>query len=135
MAVPPVAALMSIRQPFADLILAGEKTVELRRVPMKRNITHVIIYESAGMGRIVGYFDVSNITQGAPADVWKQYQKATGLSKQEFDDYFCGCNVAVAIGVGRVVRLKVPRPLSDFRVERPPQSFMYLCANSLALLS
>jgi len=122
---------MSIRPPFTNLILTGLKKVELRRVPMKRNITHVVIYESGGVGRVVGYFEVSRGTEDAPAVIWKKFKGSTGLSKSEFDQYYAGCDVAVAIGVGRTVRLKEPMLLSDFQVERPPQSFMYISASYL----
>ena len=135
MVAEPVAALMSIRQPYTDLILDGTKKVELRRVPMKRDITHVIIYESGGTGRVVGYFEVSHVIEDAPATIWRRFRGVTGLKKSQFDDYYSGRDVAVAIGVKRAVRLKTPRSLADFQIDRPPQSFMYLCASYLRDLS
>lgn len=125
---------MSIREPFVTLILSGIKKVELRRVPMKRGITHVLIYESRGAGQVVGYFEVSKIVEARPSSIWRRFGKVSGLDKSEFDRYYFGCVVAVAIGVKKAVRLKEPFPLSDFQIQRPPQSFMYICNSNFRRL-
>lgn len=135
MATEPVAALMSIRQPFTEMILSGEKRVELRRVSMKRPITHVVIYEAGGAGVVVGYFHVSKITEAAPATIWRKFRTVSGLTKSEFDEYYAGADVAVAIEVAKAVRLRTPRPLSDFSAGRPPQSFMYISASHIGIMS
>lgn len=131
MAAEPVVALMSIRPRFAQAILAGTKLVELRRVSFKRPLTHVFIYETGSTGYVVGFFEVKKVVEASPRTVWKTYNGTSGLTKKEFDGYYCGKDNAVAIEVGRVVRLDVPRRLSDFQIARPPQSFMYLCPSTV----
>jgi predicted transcriptional regulator len=122
---------MSIHPRFAQAILEGTKLVELRRVAFKRPITHVFIYETGSTGAVVGFFEVKRVLQASPKTVWKTYNGTSGLTKKEFDGYYSGKNYAVVIEVGRTYRLDEPMRLSDFRVTRPPQSFMYLCSSTV----
>ena len=126
MAADPVVALMSIRPRFAQAILEGVKLVELRRVPLKRPITHVVIYETAPTAAIVGVFGVGNVVERTPRAVWDKYNGTSGLTKREFDAYFTGKHLAIVIEVGEATRLSEAVRLSDLSIRRPPQSFMYL---------
>ena len=129
MAAEPVVALMSIRPRFAQAILEGKKTVELRRVPLKRPVTHVVIYETGITGAIVGLFEVRRIVEQSPRQTWRTYNGTSGLTKKEFDAYFIGKQCAVAIEVGHTCRFPEPVPLAEIAVTRPPQSFMYLSSS------
>jgi hypothetical protein len=50
--------------------------------------------------------------------------------RAEFDSYFTGTDVAIAIELAGICRLACPRPLAELRRDdasfRPPQSFRYL---------
>lgn len=131
MVVESHAVLMSIRKPFSSAILEGRKLVELRRVPLRRHVSHVIIYESGGTGQIVGVFEVKRIVEDRPSRIWKIYNGNTGLTRKEFDAYYRGKYSGVAIEVGRVLRLDTPLSLFDLSLDRPPQSFQYVCASVL----
>lgn len=121
-----VVALMSIRPRFAQAILDGKKLVELRRIALKRPITHVAIYETGPTSAIVGVFEVRNMVEQTPRFVWNTYNGKSSLSKQEFCQYYSGATTAIAIEIGKVARLVRPVFLSDLSIRRPPQSFMYL---------
>jgi predicted transcriptional regulator len=71
---------MSIHPRFAQAILAGTKLVELRRVPFKRPVTHVFIYETGSSGAVVGLFEVKRVVEASPRAVWKTYNRGSGLT-------------------------------------------------------
>jgi predicted transcriptional regulator len=125
--VSPAVAVMAINPEFADRILAGTKKVEFRRTIPRREVTHVMIYSTAPCKVIVGYFEVTGIDIGAPADIWKRFGQNSGISAEGFRSYYRGSAKAVAIKVGRVVAFKSPLPLIELSPNlSPPQSFCYL---------
>ena len=134
MVVESLAALMSIRKPFSSAILEGRKLVELRRVPMRRPVSHIIMYESGGTARIVGIFEVKRIVEERPSAIWRVYNGTTGLTKKEFDVYYAGKRLGIAIEVGEVMRLDEPLSLSELSLDRPPQNFQYVSPSALARL-
>ena len=125
--VSPAIAVMAINPEFADRILAGTKRVEFRRTIPKRVVSHVLIYSTAPCKVVVGYFEVTGIDIGAPADIWKRFGQSGGVSAEVFWSYYRGSEKAVAIKVGRVVAFKSPLPLGELSPNlSPPQSFCYL---------
>jgi len=125
--VSPAIALMAINPEFADRILAGTKRVEFRRTIPKRQVSHILIYSTAPFKVVVGYFEVTGIDIGAPADIWKRFGQNSGISAEGFWSYYRGSEKAVAIKVGRVVSFKSPLPLGKLSPNlSPPQSFCYL---------
>lgn len=125
-------ALMAIRKPFSTAILEGRKLVELRRVPIRRPISHVIIYESRGAARIVGVFEVKRVIEDKISTIWDSYNGKTCLTKKEFYSYFGGRSSGTAIEIGEVIPLDKPCPLSEISLSKPPQNFQYVPQASLA---
>ncbi len=114
--------LMSIRPRFAEAILAGKKTVELRRRrPAFAPGTSVLIYISMPEQKVAGRFEAGEVISKAPSALWREVGQRSGVSKAEFDAYFAGCRVAHAIEIRRPARI---RP--DRLTFRPPQSWQYL---------
>lgn len=133
------ALLLSIRPRFADLIFSGMKTVELRRVkPRVQAGDLVVVYASGAIKGMAGAFEVAGVTAAAPSSIWRQHNVGSGLSKQEFDDYFSGVTVGYAIQIGKFWKLPVPVPLKTLRKRsagfRPPQSYHYWKLNELLLV-
>src|SRR3954454_13704408 len=90
--------LVSIRPRFADLLLEGSKTVELRRVrPNVTPGTAVILYASSPVCEIVGTASVAAIHEADPTSIWEHHGRRTGLDRSEFDSYFAGTDVAIGI--------------------------------------
>ncbi|MHB8118618.1 MAG: hypothetical protein ACYDHX_07835 [Methanothrix sp.] len=54
-------AILSVKPYFADAILAGIKTVELRTVAPRKEIERAWIYSTAPVQRVVGYFKPGRI--------------------------------------------------------------------------
>ena len=120
--VMPSSVLMSLRPPYADAILAGRKTVELRRRrPSFSPGTTVLIYSSSPDQHVLGTFEAGEVTARAPDQLWPLVRGRAGVTRREFDAYFTGCEMAYAIEVRRPQRVE-PAPLGI----RPPQSYLFL---------
>ena len=122
-------ALMAIHPDYAQKILSGDKRVEFRKSRFASKITHVVIYATNPIQRVVGFFKVSGIEQAAPDELWRRHQHHSGLERQSFVTYYRERATGVAIKVGKVVGLRTPKPLSSLGSNVvPPQSFRYLPA-------
>jgi len=124
------ALLLSIRPRFVDLIFSGKKKVELRRVkPRVQSGDLVVIYASGTTKSMVGAFEVIGVTAAAPSSIWRKHNGGSGLTKNEFDEYFSTASVGYAIQIGEVWRIREPVPLNTLRQRRsgfrPPQSYHY----------
>ncbi len=124
------ALFISLRPRFAELLLNGRKTVELRRVePAVSPGTLVLLYASSPLRALVGTGVVLGVSVASSDDIWTRLGSLTGLSRAEYDRYFQGAATAVAISLGRLRRLERPVPLPELREGRswfrPPQSFRY----------
>ena len=131
MATPtPRVLFLSLKPTFADLLLDGKKSVELRRVRPKAEAgTSVLIYASSPVRALVGTCVVEAIGAERPAVIWEMFGERTGLDEAAFHGYFSRCERAVAISVGRPRRLAEPVTIDVLRRRlpgfRPPQSFRY----------
>jgi predicted transcriptional regulator len=122
---------ISLRPRFAELLLLGEKTVELRRVrPAVQPGTRVMLYASSPTCALLGVGVVEDVQVAGHDRIWGEHGPRTGISRSEYDAYFDGTATAVAITLGEVRRLERPISLAELRRGRewfrPPQSFRYL---------
>jgi predicted transcriptional regulator len=83
-------ALLSIRPRFARAILSGEKRVELRRRPIGESVSHVVVYATAPVQKVVGWFEVGAIQEGSPHVLWKAHGHAASVTRDEFRAYYRG---------------------------------------------
>lgn len=135
-------AIISIRPNFAEAILAGEKTVELRRrVPQIGVGTRLWIYATKPVGAVVGSASVKKLVRGTPDEVWEKCGDQTGVNREAFDTYFYGTELAIGLVLVNVHRGR-PVPIEELRSIRagfhPPQVIAPISneeANSLDALS
>jgi predicted transcriptional regulator len=124
--------LLSLRPRFADAILSGTKTVELRRRPINAQPhTPIILYASSPTMAIVGTARLGEVHAHTPAAAWKKHRKSLGLSRAEFDAYLDGSPYAYVLLLQRICVLNEPLSLRSLRQEgafQPPQSFRYVAA-------
>lgn len=123
------ALLISLRPRFAEAILLGVKTVELRRTRLRIGIgATVLLYASGPISSLVGSARVRSVETGPTGELWSDVIDGCGLTRSEFDEYFAGCRWGTAVGLERARRLESELPLSVLRVNEiePPQSFRYL---------
>src|SRR5690348_16354315 len=90
--------LISLKPQYADAILAGQKTVELRRGRVNVNPgARLWIYSTLPRGRIEGSFTVDKVIAGSAATIWRQFGSRAFVSKQAFDEYVLGAKDVSAI--------------------------------------
>lgn len=122
--------VLSIRPQHAEKILAGDKTVELRR----RFIGEVgagslaLIYTTSPVRALTGSAEIQEVQKLPIRDLWQRHRVAACLPRSDFDAYFEGLDLGYAILLSRPKQLARPVALAELR-ERfgfaPPQSFQY----------
>lgn len=131
---------VSLKPRFAEMILNGEKTVEIRRVaPTISPGALVIFYASSPSMQVVGSGRVGALDRASPTALWERHRDGCGLTRSEFRGYLAGVRGAVAITLGDVRRLPRTIPLTElgrllWAGFRPPQSWRYLDADKAAAL-
>lgn len=133
-------ALLSVRPRFAQGILAGTKTIELRRrAPACEPGDMVVFYETSPTSAIVGFAFVSRIDDGCTNALWQTARDFAGISQQEYRRYFAGASHGSAIHLKEAKILQPAIALSEARALaptfRPPQSWCYLRSLPAALAS
>ncbi len=123
--------ILSLRPRFADAILSGVKTVELRRTEPKIRVpTLALIYASTPVRALLGTCVVTSIESGHLAVLWRVHGAGSGLDHGEFMNYFEGVQAGSALSLANLRRLDRPIPLVELRSRptgfRPSQSFSYV---------
>src|SRR5271169_2510130 len=115
--------LLSIKPIHVASILSGLKTFEFRRrIFARKDIRTVLIYCTKPVGRLVGEFDIGDILEGEPEELWATTRHGSAISKSYFDAYFNGRIRAYAIRIADVRRFDQPiSPLDVFANFTPPQ--------------
>ncbi len=137
--VPQKCLLLSVRPQFAEQILLGIKSVELRRTrPSVSPGDWVLLYASAPVKALVGAFEVKGMQAGTPSALWPRVRGEVAVDRRSYDAYYEGANVAYAIHVSQVVRFDSPVRLSEIQAHvpgfHPPQSYFYLHGDSQTTL-
>ena len=124
----PVIALLSIKPIYANAILDGKKKVEFRKRPFKRPVSHVVIYATSPIQRIVGWFQTQGLDQMSPSALWQRFAAIGGISQDDFNSYYNGSESGVAIHVDQPRRLAIPVSIKRMKISAAPQSYAYLSA-------
>ena len=119
---------MSVKPQYADLILNGHKTVELRRtLPALQAGASVVLYGSSPTRAIVGTATLEAVESEMPAQLWKNVGHLTGIGLEQFKAYFA--NTSVAYGL-RLTKPRACQPLTLDELRQhglePAQSWRYL---------
>lgn len=132
--------LVSIRPHYASKILAGHKTVELRRrFPEAAPFgTIALIYSSSPVKAVVGYARIKGVLKLPVSKIWKEHGTAACISKAECDAYFAGLKSGFAIVLESVHAFSTQLRATELWVQFgivPPQSYRYVTNECVALLS
>jgi len=124
------ALLVSLRPRFAHAILHGGKSVELRRqrVAAQPGAT-LVLYASAPVKAVVGTARLERVDVNTHDHVWTEHRHRLGLSRDEYDDYLQGSQIASALVLTDVWPLSDPLTLAMLREDdqfQPPQSYRYI---------
>lgn len=122
------AVLLSIKPKYADLILAGTKTVELRRSWPSNDIGVMVIYSSAPVQRLTGVALINEIKECDLEALWSVAQEhGGGVTYEELTEYIDDKKLAYGVMLGKVMPAEVRvDPKSLFASFTPPQGFLYL---------
>jgi len=132
-------AIFSIKPKYVQLILSGEKTVELRRT-LPRFIekgSRVYIWESSPKRRFAGVVNVVAVESIPINRLWATVSHTAGISESEFEEYFAGAKEGVAVFLCQPEEFAAKPELSTLRENfqfRPPQSFRYVSESEVELL-
>ena len=124
-------ALLSLKPQYVDLILAGEKTVELRnRVVRMEPGTGIWIYATKPVGGIVALAELDSVVHDTPAEIWIRYGREICIDRAHFDSYINNRESVSALIFSSVRKLKqsvtldwIRRSVTDFQ---PPQFYSRL---------
>lgn len=124
--------LFSIQPKYSKAILAGEKTVEIRRRFQHRwNHCRVNIYETAPTMALVGEALITGVDEDSAGKIWKKYRDQIGATHEEFLSYVGDCKKVFAVGLGDVRSYHCPMPALQIRRYlsddlQAPQSYLTL---------
>jgi predicted transcriptional regulator len=127
--------LLPIRPHYAEPIIDGRKLVEFRKASFRARPSHVVVYASSPVQRVLGFFSVTDVEVAPVGDLWSRYGHVGEILENDFAAYFNGHECGVALSVGEVVALEQPLSLDALGLgSRPPQSFAYVSASVLDLM-
>jgi len=128
---PDRLVLMSVKPKYAEMLLAGRKTVEVRRVrPAVEGGDWVLVYASSPKKQLLGAFQVDELYEASPSDLWEHLGAQTGVPHDAFFAYFRGAHMGVGIRVRQTLSFPHPASLDRIRESipqfQPPQAYRYL---------
>lgn len=131
--------LLSVRPRFAQALLGGTKTAEIRRrfpdVPAGMT---VVVYSSSPEKAVIGTMQAEALIRSTAAAIWRDYSEAIALEESELTDYLDGASECSVLELSQPQLWPNPVPLDDLRRVlhlEPAQSFRYLNHRQLAKLT
>jgi predicted transcriptional regulator len=122
--------LVSIHSHYAELILDGTKTVELRRRFDPATVgSRMLIYATLPTAAVIGHTLIDNVECLFVEDIWEQHSSRVSVSANAFSRYFTGIDKGFAIHIADPKRYSTPIPLRDMQGKhglRAPQSYIFL---------
>ena len=118
--------LISINPEHVQNIINGTKKYEYRKIAAKQDISSIIIYETTPIKRVVAEAEIIDVLELSPEELWAQTKRESGISKEFFDKYFNGRNVAYAYRLGEIKVYNEPKTLLEYGIKAAPQSFVYI---------
>lgn len=125
--------ILSIRPKHVQKIICGTKKYEFRKVIFKDpTVSEVYIYSTSPVKKIIGKFRIGEILNDHPEELWEQLHEYSGLTKEDFYEYFSGKDKGYAIEIIDFELFEEPidpkKLLPNFVA---PQSFQYLDDSAL----
>ncbi|MEC3905539.1 ASCH domain-containing protein [Tamlana sp. 2201CG12-4] len=128
--------IISVKPEYARKILKGEKTIELRKCAPKKagKDDYILIYVTAPVKELWGIYKIENIIKEKPITLWENFGEKTGITKQEFNNYFKENKNAFGIQLQEVKNLfkhsiKLDNLKNLIPGFMPPQTYSYIDSN------
>lgn len=116
--------LLSIKPKYIDKIMAGTKLYEYRKF-LPFNISHIVVYATAPIKKIVALIEVDIVMKSTIDDTWQKTHNFSGLTKKEFYNYFKKNDIAYYIKLGKIYNVQC-KDLKDLNINFAPQSYVYI---------
>jgi predicted transcriptional regulator len=132
--------ILSIKPKYADQIMAGAKTIELRRRFSSAVLigARAFIYSSTPAKALIGYATIADVRRLSVHQIWRLYADESGVSHAEFTAYFKGLTHGYAISLREPRRFRIPPDMQNLRERfgfRAPQSYRYAGIEYSALIT
>jgi predicted transcriptional regulator len=136
----PKVLLLSIHEKYAAQIFEGRKTVELRKLkPRVGSGDLVVVYVTSPRKEIMGVLEVSKVVSYPPNVLWKLVKEQSGVTLNEFNNYFQNTALGFGIFVRKYDCFTEPLKLSNLREKwsnfQPPQGYKYLEESEIDILN
>ncbi len=128
--------VISVAPRFAEKIVTGEKTVEIRRKFSRKWIgRRAVVYATSPQRHLMCDARIANVVAATPDEIWRSFSHAIGCTRGEFDAYVTRCEEIFALVPDDVAPFAEPLPLSqlEFLVGKPlkpPQSYCAVTADT-----
>ena len=122
----PDVVLLPLRPDYARPIMDGSTCVELRKTAFAHTPTHVLVYASSPVEKVLGSFEVAAVDIDCVEALWVRYADVGCITRDDFREYYAGRERGVALGVRHVVALADPLPLAALVLTGPLRSFMHV---------
>lgn len=103
-----------------------EKNVVFYKVTPANKVLRVIVYATAPVKKVVGEFDLQEIKIAATSTIWRNFSKASVISKKEYDAYYEGKDKAHAMISKKTYKYRNPKDLKEYNMTKGPSGFQYL---------
>lgn len=118
--------VLPIKPSYADKILSGEKKYEYRKRLCKDSIDKIYIYATSPVKRIIGEVKVLQKLNQEKKILWEISKEESGVSKEEFLNYFKKTENGCAYYLGEVKKYNQPLTLESIGIKYTPQSYVYI---------
>lgn len=134
-----MSIVLSIKPQFTNLILNGQKAIEMRTKIGKEFVSSakVIIYSSSPIKAIVAIAKIETIQHINKREVTDYHLEKVCISKKNFDEYMQNRENCFLIKLSKVQKLKNPISLAELRKLdfTVPQSFCYASKELISLVN
>ena len=119
---------MSIKPEYTRHIRSGAKRYEFRtRIFNTNRHQKAYIYSTSPEKLVIGWCQIKDVIVGSPSEIWRITHDFSGISENDYFEYFKDRSIAFALCLGQFVPLSFPRKLGDaFDLSRPPQSYAFV---------
>jgi predicted transcriptional regulator len=114
------AAILSIKPTYANQILAGTKTIELRRSAMGLRPGDVIlVYVSAPEQCLRFWFRIATVETLPIDEMWRRHEARLGIAHEPYAEYFEGVKMATGLHIADLNPLDHAVSLNEIRTLVP----------------
>ena len=122
-----IPLLISIYPEFVEKIVTRQKVFEYRKALPSQRPTHLVIYATSPVQKVVAIVEVEDTLTGSPSGIWEKTGKSAGISRALFRQYFSGRKTANAFQLGNVYSLQNHLSLAEINPNLvAPQSYRFL---------